>query len=106
VIEQCRSDFIDRTKPNNLLVGTRKLPHAPQQYVICKIMNVLKDTLLSIKSGWHEGKGHKNARKGEDKTALYHYSQALESSTDEIRKAGIHERGYAFSPSDKNSAQL
>jgi tetratricopeptide (TPR) repeat protein len=40
-------------------------------------MNFIKEIYHSMISGWHEGKGHKNSRKGNFEKALNHYNLAL-----------------------------
>ncbi|MCP3933604.1 MAG: tetratricopeptide repeat protein [Bacteroidetes bacterium] len=43
-------------------------------------MNFIKEIYHSMIFGWHEGKGHKNTRKGNFEKALEHYSTCLKYS--------------------------
>ena len=62
------------------------------------MINLIKETIFSAISGWHEGKGHKLTRTGDCSQALDHYKTSLKFSTDQARDAGMLEciaRTYA-----------
>jgi len=61
-------------------------------------MSFIKEIYHSMISGWHEGKGHQNTRKGNLEKALEHYDHALKYSDNDDGVAIIIEciaRTYA-----------
>ncbi len=58
-------------------------PHTVDVIWLSIRMNPVKEIYHSMMSGWHEGKGHKNIRKGNFEDALKHYNLALKFAENE-----------------------